>query len=270
MKNKKNNGRTGSVIFAKHSLGQHFLLDKNITRKIVNQVSDLSLSNIIEIGPGHGTLTRALLEAGAKEVWAIEKDQRLIEPLQLLSKEFSGRLHVIHEDALKIDASSICPEPRQIVSNLPYNVGTELFIRWLHQIHAYQSMTLMFQKEVADRIIAQPFTKQYGRLSVISQFLMHSKKLFDLPPSAFVPPPKVHSSVVQLKPNLIIERIPLLEKIEKITAAGFGNRRKMLRQSLKSLTPHLSEWLKNCDVPETARAEEVSIEKFFLLAKSLT
>lgn len=270
MKNKKNKDITKPLIFAKHSLGQHFLLDKNITRKIVNQVSDLSQSNIIEIGPGQGTLTRALLEAGAKEVWAIEKDQRLIESLQILSQEFSGRLHIIHGDALKNDLSILCQPPRQIVSNLPYNIGTELLIKWLHQTPAYESMTLMFQKEVADRIIAQPHTKQYGRLSVISQFLMYAKKLFDLPPSAFVPPPKVYSSVVQLNPNFINERIPLLETVEKITAAGFGNRRKMLRQSLKSLTPNLSEWLKNCEIPETARAEELDIEKFFLLAKSLS
>ncbi|MBL8686990.1 MAG: 16S rRNA (adenine(1518)-N(6)/adenine(1519)-N(6))-dimethyltransferase RsmA [Alphaproteobacteria bacterium] len=254
----------------KRSLGQHFLVDQNVVRGIINSIPKITDSIFIEIGPGQGVLTKALLNAGAPKIYVIEKDDRLIADLEQLACQFNNRLVVIHQDALKFDYKSIGSDSIQIVSNLPYNIGTELLISWLHQIHMYKALTLMFQKEVADRIIASPRTKSYGRLSIISQLLCTCKKIIDIPPSAFSPAPQVYSSIVQFIPNYTAQKISLLGVIEKITAAGFGNRRKMLRQSLKGVNSNVLEWLKNSGIDEMKRAEDLTVEEYVTLAQKLS
>lgn len=251
---------------AKKSLGQNFLLNMDTVRKVARMAGKLGDCTVIEIGPGPGGLTRALLEAGAKRVISIEHDPRCIEALQPLIIKAEGRLSVVHADALTVRPQDLCPgEPLKIVANLPYNVGTQLLVNWLHDLDNVQSMTLMFQKEVALRIVAKPRTADYGRLTILSQYLADVQKMFDLPPGAFSPPPKVTSSIVNLIPKTGVD-LSILPALEKITHAAFGQRRKMIRSSLSSL--FAVDDLAFLGIKETARAEELLLEQFVKLACS--
>jgi 16S rRNA (adenine1518-N6/adenine1519-N6)-dimethyltransferase len=254
---------------AKKSLGQNFLLDLNLTGRIARAAGDITTGSVIEIGPGPGGLTRALLLHGAREVIAIERDQRCLAALAEISEAYPGRLQVIAGDALATDAAKLGQAPRRIVANLPYNIATPLLINWLGQATAFQSMTLMFQKEVVERLTAKPRTKDYGRLSVLAQWLSEPRRLFDVPPRAFTPPPKVTSSIVQLIPRPKPAFPARQEDLERVTQAAFGQRRKMLRQSLRSLFGDAEAVLTALDIPPTARAEELGIEQFCALARSL-
>ncbi len=254
---------------ARRALGQHFLLDLNLTRRIARAAGDLSQGTVIEIGPGPGGLTRALLELGARQVIAVERDERCAPALAELAAAFPGRLTVKHADALEEDAAGLGAPPRKIVANLPYNVATPLLLRWLESIDAFTGLTLMFQKEVADRLTAKPRTKDYGRLSVITQWLTDVRRLFDIPARAFTPPPRITSTVVQLTPRPAPLHPADRGKLERVTAAAFGQRRKMLRRSLKSLTADPGALLLAAGVPETARAEELDIGQFCALARAL-
>lgn len=253
---------------AKKALGQNFLLDLNLTGKIARAAGDLSQATVIEVGPGPGGLTRALLAHGARRVVAIEKDERCLAALEEISRHYPGRLEVLPGDALKTDFPRLAVrgEPVRIVANLPYNVGTELLVRWLTVKEwppFYQSMTLMFQREVAQRIVAEPGSDAYGRLSVLAGWRTNARIAFDVPPQAFTPPPKVTSSVVHLVPHAE----PLaadVGKLGKITEAAFGQRRKMLRQSLKGLGGETL--LEKVGIDPTRRAETLSIEEFVRLA----
>jgi 16S rRNA (adenine1518-N6/adenine1519-N6)-dimethyltransferase len=254
---------------ARKALGQNFLLDINLTRRIAREAMPLDNTHVIEIGPGPGGLTRALLLEGAQHVTAIERDERCLAALAELAQSFPGRLTVIEGDALAIDPASLVPEPRKIVANLPYNIATPLLIRWLGQIDAYESLTLMFQKEVAQRLAAKPRDGAYGRLSIIAQWLCEVKLAFDVPPQAFVPAPKVTSTVVRFIPRAAPIAPCRQEDLERTTAAAFGQRRKMLRQSLKSLGGDTAELIATAGVEPTARAEELSIEEFCALARAI-
>ena len=252
---------------ARKRLGQHFLLDLNLTRRIARVAGPLDQGLVIEVGPGPGGLTRALLLEGAERVVAIEIDPRAIGALKELQAVAGGRLELVEADALKIDLASLGPPPRRIVANLPYNVSTALLVGWLHQADQVCDMVLMFQKEVADRLAAQPRSKDYGRLSVLAQHVCTVQRLFDVAPSAFVPPPKVVSSVVRLRPRRE-GRLADLRALERVTAAAFGQRRKMLRSSLKSLGPPSEALLAAAGLPPTARAEEIDVAGFCRLARS--
>jgi 16S rRNA (adenine1518-N6/adenine1519-N6)-dimethyltransferase len=253
---------------ARRSLGQNFLLDLNLTGRIARAAGKLDEGTVIEIGPGPGGLTRALLANGAAKVIAIERDPRCLPALAEIAAVYPDRLQVIEGDALQVDAGSLGVAPRRIVANLPYNVATPLLLRWLGQADRFASLTLMFQKEVAERLVAQPRTKDYGRLSIITQWRFEAKRLFDIPPRAFTPPPKVTSSVVQLIPREKPAFPADQQDLEQITEAGFGQRRKMLRQSLKQLPVETNNLIARADVPETARAEELSLEQFCALARA--
>jgi 16S rRNA (adenine1518-N6/adenine1519-N6)-dimethyltransferase len=258
---------------ARKSLGQHFLLDLNLTRRIARAAPSLSRGSVIEVGPGPGGLTRALLLEGAAEVIAIERDRRCIAALEELAAAFPGRLEVIEGDALETAVEELGKPPRQIVANLPYNISTVLLTRWLATLarepRCLVCLVLMFQKEVAARLNAAPRSRDYGRLSVLTQWLCRVEVMFDLPPRAFVPPPKVSSSVVRLTPLSTPLAPARLECLEQVTGAAFGQRRKMLRQSLKSL-PLESDWLlAEAGIEGTKRAEELSVEAFCRLARAL-
>jgi len=255
---------------AKKSLGQNFLLDLNLTGKIARAAGDLSTSTIIEVGPGPGGLTRALLMNGAARVVAIERDERCLEALAEVSAHYPGRLEVIPGDALKTDFAALAPgEKVKIVANLPYNIGTELLIRWLTVEQwppFYASMTLMFQREVAQRIVAKPGTEAYGRLGVLAGWRTDARIAFDVPPQAFTPPPKVTSSVVQLLPreNPLPANVRMLGRI---TEAAFGQRRKMLRQSLKGIEG--ARLLEATGIDGTRRAETLDIAEFVALTNAV-
>jgi 16S rRNA (adenine1518-N6/adenine1519-N6)-dimethyltransferase len=253
---------------ARKSLGQNFLLDLNLTRRIARAAAPLDQCAVIEIGPGPGGLTRALLLEGARHVTAIERDQRCIAALSELAAAFPGRLTLVDGDALALDPASLASAPRKIVANLPYNIATALLLRWLPGITAYESLTLMFQKEVAQRLAASPRSKDYGRLSVMTQFLCEVRALFDIPPRAFVPAPKVISTVVRLVPRAAPRGDCRLNDLERVVAAAFGQRRKMLRQSLKPLWPTPEPHLLAAGIAPTARAEELSVEQFCVLARA--
>jgi 16S rRNA (adenine1518-N6/adenine1519-N6)-dimethyltransferase len=255
---------------ARKALGQNFLLDLNLTGKIARAAGDISQATVIEVGPGPGGLTRALLLHGAKKVVAIERDERCLAALAEVSEHYPGRLEVISGDALKTDFATIAgPGPVKVVANLPYNIGTELLVRWLTATNwppFYQSMTLMFQREVAERIIAKPNTESYGRLGVLAGWRTEARIAFDVPPQAFVPPPKVTSSVIHLVPRA--EPLPAdVRKLGRITEAAFGQRRKMLRQSLKSIGGE--KLLETTGIDGTRRAETLSVEEFVALANAL-
>jgi len=250
---------------ARKSLGQHFLLDMNLTARIVRTAGALEGVNAVEIGPGPGGLTRALLASPAERVYAIEKDERCLEALNELADAYPGRLTVIAGDALETDIQARVPAPRKIVANLPYNVATPLLINWLKQIEAFEGLTLMFQTEVADRLAAEPRTKAYGRLSVISQWLCEVRAEFNVSKDAFTPPPKVSSTVVTLKPRpepLAAAQWPALETV---TAQAFGQRRKMLRASLKGLGLDPAA----AGINPTRRPEELAVAEFCALARAL-
>ena len=251
---------------ARKRLGQHFLLDLNLTRRIARAAAPLDQGTIIEIGPGPGGLTRALLLEGAGRVVAVEVDPRALAALAELETAVDGRLKVIEADALTIDPAVLGIAPRRIVANLPYNISTPLLVRWLQGADAIADMVLMFQKEVVDRLVAVPRTKDYGRLSILAQHVCEVRRLFDVPPSAFVPPPKVTSSVARLTPRPADQRLADLAPLEKITAAAFGQRRKMLRGSLAGAFADPVAVLEGLGLSPTARAEELSVADFVRLA----
>ena len=253
---------------ARKRLGQHFLLDLNLTRRIARAAAPLDQGLVIEVGPGPGGLTRALLLEGAEQVVAIEIDPRAIAALTELQAVAGGRLKLLEADALKVDLATLGPPPRRIVANLPYNVSTALLVGWLHQADQIADMVLMFQKEVGDRLAAAPRSKDYGRLSVLAQHVCTVQRLFDVAPSAFVPPPKVVSSVVRLRPRPE-GRLADLWPLEKVTAAAFGQRRKMLRSSLGSVFSSPVDVLERLGLRPTARAEELSVADFVRLAEAL-
>ena len=258
---------------AKKTLGQNFILDTNLLDKIVRNAKQrdpdpFEKGTVIEVGPGPGGVTRSILENGAKHLTVIEKDERCLGLLQDIQEAYPQRLTVLNEDALKVQAEQLGSAPRSVIANLPYNVGTLLLTEWLKKINFFSSLTLMFQKEVAERLIARPNTKNFGRLSILTQWLCETEILFTVPSSCFVPPPKVTSAVVFLKPRpkpLAEARIDLLEKI---TATAFNQRRKMLRSSLKTLG-NPDELCAAANVPVTARAEEIDIEAFCAMARLL-
>jgi 16S rRNA (adenine1518-N6/adenine1519-N6)-dimethyltransferase len=257
---------------AKKSLGQNFLLDLNLTARIARAAGPLEGVEVVEVGPGPGGLTRALLAKGAKRVIAIERDRRCVAALEELAEIYPGRLEVIEGDALDFDPRPhLGPGPARIVANLPYNIATALLVRWL-SIEPwppfYDSLVLMFQREVALRIVAEAGDDSYGRLSVIAGWRAEARILFDVNPSAFVPPPKVTSSIVRFVPRAApfpCERAML----ERVTAAAFGQRRKMLRASLRSLGTGPAELLARADIEPTKRAEEINVAGFVALANAL-
>jgi 16S rRNA (adenine1518-N6/adenine1519-N6)-dimethyltransferase len=253
----------------KKSLGQNFLFDLNLTARIARAAEPLENITVVEIGPGPGGLTRALLALGARRVVAIERDQRAIAALEEIGARYPGQLEIVAGDALRIDPrDQLGPERARVVANLPYNIATALLIGWLTAEPWppwYDSLLLMFQREVAERIVATPGSKSYGRLSVLAGWRTEAKLLFDVAPSAFVPPPKVTSSVVRLTPRpvpLACQSIAL----QRVTEAAFGQRRKMLRQSLKTLGVDAGTLLSEAGIEPTARAEEIPVEGFVALA----
>jgi 16S rRNA (adenine1518-N6/adenine1519-N6)-dimethyltransferase len=252
-------------LMATKALGQHFLLDLNLTARIARAAGDVTTGTCIEVGPGPGGLTRSLLDEGA-HVIAIEKDKRCREILEELRAAYPDRLETLEADALTIDAAQLGTAPRRIVANLPYNVGTELLLGWLKNITAFETLVLMFQSEVALRLAAPPGTKAYGRLSVLTQWLCDVEILFHVNPKAFTPPPAVNSTVVRLVPRQAPLAPAPREILEKVTAAAFGQRRKMLRQSLKSLGVDAEALCRAVGVDPTARAEVLTVEEFCALA----
>jgi 16S rRNA (adenine1518-N6/adenine1519-N6)-dimethyltransferase len=260
-------------LMAKKSLGQNFLFDLNLTSRIARSAGPLEEATVIEVGPGPGGLTRAILAAGAEKVIAIERDTRCLPALAEIAEHYPGRLEVVEADALEFDPRPLVGDGLvRIIANLPYNVGTALLTGWLTGEAWppwWASLTLMFQREVAERIVAdESDPKNYGRLGVLCGWRAESRILFDVPPSAFVPPPKITSSVVHLTPRA--NPLPCrLGALEAVTRAAFGQRRKMLRQSLKSLTPDPSEIIRAAGLEETIRAENIPVEGYVALANAL-
>jgi 16S rRNA (adenine1518-N6/adenine1519-N6)-dimethyltransferase len=256
---------------ARKSLGQNFLLDLNLTARIARAAGALDKITVVEIGPGPGGLTRALLALGARRVIAIERDPRAIDALGEIAAHYPGRLEIIAGDALEFDPTPLINgEPARVVANLPYNIATPLLVRWLSAEPWppwFDSLVLMFQREVAERIVASPGSKTYGRLSVLAAWRTESRILFDIAPSAFVPPPKVTSSLVQLVPR---QAPPACDRrmLERVTEAAFGQRRKMLRQSLKSLGVDPAALLEAAGIDPTERAEQIPVEGFVALANA--
>ena len=253
----------------KKSLGQNFLLDLNLTSKIARASGPLADADVIEIGPGPGGLTRALLFNGARSVTAIERDDRCIAALEEVSAHYPGKLTIVADDAMTIDMAALAAKlhkPR-VVANLPYNIGTELLIRWITTENwppAWSSLTLMFQKEVAERIVARPGDDAYGRLGVLCGWRVDANLMFDVSRLAFTPPPKVTSSVIHITPTETPLEVPLA-KLEAVTKAAFGQRRKMLRQSLKPVGGEAL--LEQAGIDGTRRAETLSVEEFVSLAR---
>jgi 16S rRNA (adenine1518-N6/adenine1519-N6)-dimethyltransferase len=255
---------------AKKSLGQNFLLDLNLTARIARAAGAQEGGVFYEIGPGPGGLTRALLACGAHKVIAVERDARCLAALHQISTAYPGKLEVIAADALEVEERALLPMPVRVAANLPYNVGTALLLKWLTAERWppwWESLTLMFQREVAERITAKPGSAHYGRLSVLAGWRTHGKILFDVNRNAFVPPPKVTSSVVQITPLAEPVAPAELQKLETVTAAAFGQRRKMLRQSLKSLGGEAL--LESAGIDPTARPEELTVAQFAGLARAL-
>ena len=255
---------------AKKALGQNFLLDLNLTQKVARTAGSLEGATVIEVGPGPGGLTRAILALGAKKVIAIERDARCLPALQEIADHYPGRLEVIEGDALKTDFEALAKgEPVRIIANLPYNVGTQLLVNWLLPKQwppFWQSLTLMFQKEVGQRIVAREDDNHYGRLGVLCGWRTRAHMSFDIPPQAFTPPPKVTSTVVHLEP--IAKPLPCdADKLEKVTLAAFGQRRKMLRQSLKPIGGEAL--LARAEIDPQRRAETLSVEEFCRIANLL-
>lgn len=254
---------------ARKALGQNFLLDLNLTRKIARAAMPWTAGTVIEIGPGPGGLTRALLLEGAPRVIAVERDERCIAALRPLAEAANGRLAVHPGDALETDFADLAPSPWQVVANLPYNIATPLILNWVTRAERFSRITVLVQKEVAERLAAKPGSKTYGRLSVAAQWRCEVRMLFDIGPKAFVPPPKVTSTLVELQPR---ER-PLAEadprKLERVTAAAFNQRRKMLRAALKPLWADADAKLQEAGIDPTRRAETLSIEEFCALARLL-
>jgi len=254
---------------ANKALGQNFLFDLNLTRRIARAAAPFAGFTIVEIGPGPGGLTRALLAEGAERIIAVERDERTLPALAEIAAAYPGKLEIRATDALAVDWRSVVSGPAKLVANLPYNIATPLLLGWLRDPWPpwYESMTLMFQKEVADRIIAMPGTGAYGRLSVICQWRCAVARLFDINRSAFTPPPKVTSSVVQFHPRRDCKPHCRLDTLERVTGAGFGQRRKMLRSSLKSLGGETAQLLENAGISGELRAENLSVSDFARLAR---
>jgi len=259
-------------LMAKKALGQNFLLDRNITDKIINTslnyqgLKNFNDANLFEIGPGPGGLTRSVLRQNPKKMTVIEMDERCIKIMEEIQELTGDVLNIIEGDALEIDIHEKDEEPRHIVSNLPYNISVPLLLKWLENADNFQSMTLMFQKEVADRIVAEPGCKAYGRISILAQLICDIDKVMDLNPEAFVPAPKIWSSVLLFRPKKINLDPQIFRNIEKITAAAFGMRRKMIRQSLKSLG-NVQELCEKANIEPTLRAEQLSVDDYLTLAK---
>ena len=258
---------------ARKALGQNFLLDLNLTAKIARAAGDLTGADVLEVGPGPGGLTRGLLAEGARRVVAVEKDARCLPVLEEIAAAYPGRLEIVQDDALAVDWAARLSPPVKIVSNLPYNVGTELLVRWLTPPvwpPVWDSLTLMFQREVAERIVAQPGGRSYGRLAVLAQWRAEARIVMSLPPEAFTPPPKVRSAVVHLTalpaPRFEAEATVL----SRVVAAAFGQRRKMLRAALKGLAPDIEDRLRAAGLSPTDRAEQIPIEGFCALARQMT
>lgn len=251
-------------LIPKKSLGQNFLFDLNITRKITNLCPALDEKNVIEIGPGPGGLTHAILEQKPKSINVVEFDPRAAEAL----KEYGSDINIIEADALNLNLREVAEKPRVIIANLPYNIGTKLLTNWLSYAEEFDYMALMFQKEVAERICAAPRSKEHGRLSVLSQWLCETRILFHIPPEAFFPAPKVTSSVVMLKPrdNKIEAK---QENLELVVKTAFNQRRKMLKSSLKPLFTDVEKVLNSCEIDSKSRPEELSIEQFCRLSREL-
>jgi 16S rRNA (adenine1518-N6/adenine1519-N6)-dimethyltransferase len=252
---------------AKKSLGQNFLFDLNLTRKIARAAGAAEGGTFYEVGPGPGGLTRALLSEGAEKVIAVERDQRCLPALAEIAAAYPGKLEIINADALKLDERTILPPGARIASNLPYNVGTGLLIKWLTGERWPPFWSLMFQREVAERIVAKPGGEHYGRLSVLASWRTKAKILFDVNRNAFVPPPSVTSSIVRLDPLLEPVAPADLKKLEAVTAAAFGQRRKMLRQSLKPLGGEML--LEKAGIDPTTRPEQLTVAQFAALANAL-
>lgn len=255
---------------AKKALGQNFLLDLNLTAKIAREAGDLSGADILEVGPGPGGLTRGLLASGARRVIAVEKDSRCLPALNEIGRAYPERLEVIEGDALSLDLRTHLRPPIKVVSNLPYNVGTELLIRWLTPADwppFWDSLTLMFQREVAERIVAAPGSRAYGRLAVLAGWKTEARIALSLPPEAFTPPPKVSSAVVHFvaRPEPLFPADPAI--MEEVVARAFNQRRKMLRASLRGLLPDIETVLRDAGLEPTERAENISIEGFCSLAR---
>lgn len=260
---------------AQKSLGQNFLLDQNVTEKIIKLslekqgLSDLSAFHVFEVGPGPGGLTRAVLSQFPKSLTVVEADPRCVQIMTDLKQETGANLEILYADALEQDFSVEKTAPRQIVSNLPYHISVPLLLRWLKTMSAFSALTLMFQKEVAERILAPVKTKSYGRISVLAQLVCHIDKLLDLNPACFVPPPKIWSSVLLFRPCATIPNPLLLQKVEKLTSLAFGQRRKMIRQSLKSVD-QLETACQQLGIKTTSRAEELSPAQYLRLAEILS
>jgi 16S rRNA (adenine1518-N6/adenine1519-N6)-dimethyltransferase len=253
---------------ARKALGQNFLMDLNLTARIARVAGPLTGVTVVEVGPGPGGLTRALLAEGAARVIAIERDERCLAALAEISDRYPGRLEVIAGDALEVDLSHHLKGPARIVANLPYNIGTELFVRWMTPQDWppwWDSLTLMFQREVAERIVAKPGSKAYGRLSVLAQWRARARIAFEVGPAAFTPPPKVTSAVVHVVPAMPMADVAP-ELLERVVAAAFAQRRKMLRQSLKFAFPNAVALLEAAGIDPTRRAETLSISEFLALA----
>lgn len=257
---------------ARKVLGQNFLLDLNLTERIARAAGDLTTHDVLEVGPGPGGLTRALLATGARHVVAVEKDPRCLPALEQIAARYPGRLTVLQGDALTVDVAAHLTGPVRVVANLPYNVGTELLIRWMTPAQwppFWDTLTLMFQREVAERIVARPGSKAYGRLALMVQWRAEARIVLSLPPEAFTPPPRVSSAVVQIRRR----REPLYpadpKTLERVVAAAFGQRRKMLRAALRRLAPDIEDRLRAAGITPTARAEEIGLEPFCALARDL-
>ncbi|MDR3534874.1 MAG: 16S rRNA (adenine(1518)-N(6)/adenine(1519)-N(6))-dimethyltransferase RsmA [Acetobacteraceae bacterium] len=252
---------------AKRSLGQHFLLDGNLTARIVREAGELAGRHVIEVGPGPGGLTRALLASNAASVTVVEIDRRAVAAMRELEALAGGRLRVVEADALRLDLPALVPAPRVLVANLPYNIASPLLVGWLRQAAAFERLTLMFQQEVAERICAPPDTEDYGRLGVLAQWTCEADIVLRLPPTAFVPPPKVWSAVVGLAPRAVQPPPALFARMERLTAAAFGQRRKMLRGALKGLGGEAL--LARAGIAGERRAETLSVVEFDRLVRLL-
>ncbi len=256
---------------ARKSLGQNFLLDLNLTAKIARAAGDLTGADVLEVGPGPGGLTRGLLASGARKVLVVEKDERCLPALAEIAEAYPGRLEVVNADALELDVTAHLTPPVKIVANLPYNVGTALLTRWLDPPEwppFWESLTLMFQREVAERIVAKPGSKAYGRLSLLAEWRSEARIVMDLPPQAFTPPPKVRSAVVHLvaRPEPLYPADPKV--LRDVVARAFQQRRKMMRASLKSY-PDIETALNAADIDPKSRAETIDLERFCALARAL-
>jgi len=250
---------------AKKSLGQHFLLDANLTDRIARAAGPLQGKHVLEIGPGPGGLTRSILACAPESLCVIERDQRCIDALSGLQAAYPSQLKIVEADAMKTALSSLSPRPGIIISNLPYNVGTALLIKWLNNLEGIERMVLMFQREVAERIAAAPGSAAFGRLAILTQWLCEVRILFNVDKRAFTPPPKVMSAVIEIVPREKTLAEAELSKLERVTQAAFGQRRKMLRSSLKSLGINPAD----VGIDPELRAEQLTIEEFCALARLL-